>query len=375
VNASVEHPGALGARIDALRAAGDRDALVALLAEQSPAYAGLGAGEAERLRGYAIASFAALGLPPQALPSVIETLETGDRAYPLAAAARALRGAATPPDEAATLLLSAVDRVSRRDEIVAFNHFDAYLHDPATPPVTALMELFRTLAWLGAHAREALPGLEAIQADSRFSAAVRAEIAVAIDAISSAPAAVSGACCGKSQAAPFVPAADLDAIELEDQAGATVSFAEAFHGRPTLLAFFYTRCTNERKCPLTIARLGRLQRLLVAEGLAGRVNLAAISYDPAFDQPARLRAYGTALGLMFDARARMWRTTGPFEPLRAALDLGVGYGPATVNQHRIELFVLDRGGSVAEAVTRRLWHEVELLETLRGLLAPAAEPT
>lgn len=363
-----------GARIDALGGAGDRDALVALLGEQSPAYAGLGSVEAERLRGYAMASLAALGLPPEALPSVIEALETGDSAYPLAAAARALRGAAAPPDEAATLLLRAVERVSRRDEVVAFDRFDAYRHDPASgPPVTALMELFRTLAWLGDRARGALPGLEAMQADSRFSAPVRAGIAAAIVAISSAPAAAPGACCGKRRSAPALPAADLDAIELEDQDGATARFAEAFHGRPTVLAFFYTRCMNAQKCPLTIARLGRLQRLLAADGLADRVNLAAISYDPAFDQPARLRAYGGALGLAFGARARMWRTTGAFEPLRAALGLGVGYGPATVNQHRIELFLLDRHGRVADAITRRLWHEDELLVPLRGLLGAAAE--
>lgn len=363
------------ANIDALRAAGDRDALIALLAEQSPVYAGLGSAEAERLRGYAMASFAALGLPTEAVPSVLETLEADYGAYPVAAAAHALRGASSPPEEAVSLLLRAVERVSRRDDIVRFDHFDAYLHDPGTgPPATALMEMFRTLGWLGARARSALPELEAMRDGERFSVAVLAEIDAAIAAISSAALVVPAACCGTHQMAPPSDAAILARIELQDQDGVTLPFAEAFHGRPTLLAFFYTRCMNEQKCPLTIAKLGRLQSLLAGESLTDRVNLAAISYDPGYDLPARLVGYGTALGFAFHERARMWRTTGPFEPLRAALDLGVGYGPATVNQHRIELYVLDRRGRVAEVIVRRLWQEKEVLGMLRGLLEPAAEP-
>jgi cytochrome oxidase Cu insertion factor (SCO1/SenC/PrrC family) len=367
----------LAASIDSLRAAPNGgQALVDFLAEQSPAYSGLGSREAERLRGYAMASFEALGLPPDALPSVIEVLVSGYDAYPVAAAARALRGAVAPPEDASMLLLTAVERVSRRDDIVAFDRFDAYLGDPTTdPPVTALMELFRTFAWLGSRARGALPQLEMMQADWRFSAAVRAEIAAAITAISSATDAGPGLCCGEEQAVTSAPVgvATLDAIELQDQDGASASFAEAFHSRPTVLAFFYTRCMNEQKCPLTIAKLGRLQRLLAAVGLTDEVNIAAISYDPGYDVPVRLLGYGKALGLVFGERARMWRTTGAFEPLRAALDLGVGYGPATVNQHRIELFVLDRRGRVTDAIVRRLWREDEVLGTLRGLLEPAAE--
>jgi protein SCO1/2 len=129
---------------------------------------------------------------------------------------------------------------------------------------------------------------------------------------------------------------------------------------------------NPEKCPLTIAKLGRLQRRLAEEGLADAVNLAAITYDPGFDLPRRLRGYGALLGMSFDARTRLWRTTGPFEPLRSGLDLGVGYGPATVNQHRIELFVLDARGHVAEAITRRLWDVDELLGALRRRLGREA---
>jgi len=365
----------VAARIDALRASPDGGAeLLALLAEQSPAYAGLGSGEAERLRGYAMASFETLGLPDVALPSVMEALETGYAAYSLAAAARALRGAPDPPEDAARILLRAVARLARHDEVVVFDRFDAYFPDPAAgPATTGLTELFRTFAWLGPRARSALGAIEKMRAERRFSPQVRAAIDAAIEAIAAAPELAPSPCCAKAAAPATACTATLDDIELQDQHGATLRFAKAFHGRPTLLAFFYTRCTNAQKCPTTIARLGQLQRLLATEGLAHRINLAAISYDPGYDLPARLLGYGQALGLVFDARARLWRTTGPFEPLRAALDLGVGYGQATVNQHRIELFVLDSRGRVAEAIVRRSWRPEEALVALRGLLEPAGE--
>ncbi|MEA2937948.1 MAG: hypothetical protein QOC56_1452, partial [Alphaproteobacteria bacterium] len=87
-----------------------RNELVALLAEQAPLYAGRGTNEAERLRGYMLASFQAIGLPPAAMHYVLEELQTGLNPYTVAAAAKALRGAANPPDAVVRLLLLAIDR-------------------------------------------------------------------------------------------------------------------------------------------------------------------------------------------------------------------------------------------------------------------------
>ena len=45
-------------------------------------------------------------------------------------------------------------------------------------------------------------------------------------------------------------------MELEDQDGARVTFGEFFAGKPSVVAFFYTRCDNPNKCSLTITKLG-----------------------------------------------------------------------------------------------------------------------
>src|SRR4051812_4867048 len=115
---------ALAARIDAARGRPDAaEALVAMLPEQSPAFAGQGTNDAERLRGYILAAFESTGLPPQAEPFVLEELETGRTPYTVAAAARALRAASAVPDEAPRLLVRAIARLRGDDEVVSFADF------------------------------------------------------------------------------------------------------------------------------------------------------------------------------------------------------------------------------------------------------------
>jgi protein SCO1/2 len=156
---------------------------------------------------------------------------------------------------------------------------------------------------------------------------------------------------------------ELSDLALESQDGAQLSFSAAFSGRPTALAFFYTRCMNPEKCSLTVTRLARLAHLLDADGLDA--NVAGITYDPAFDRPARLRTYGLDRGMEFSQRCTLLRTLGPFDPVRDAFDLGVGFGPVTVNRHRLDLVVLDASLGVAQRFERRLWHEETVLDALR----------
>jgi protein SCO1/2 len=87
--------------------------------------------------------------------------------------------------------------------------------------------------------------------------------------------------------------------------GEPTSFKEFFRGQPSIVVFFYTRCDNPMKCSLTVAKLARIQKLLVAQGLADRIHTAAITYDPAFDLPERLRVYGQDRGVRLDTHHRI----------------------------------------------------------------------
>lgn len=357
----------IAAHVDRLRESPDSgDTLVDLLAEQSPIYDGRTTGEAERLRGYVLASFATTGLPASAMAFVVEELESGINPYPVAAAARAARGADDLPDYIVPLLLDAIDRIRPCDDLVCFDRGGA--RDRDAPPATALMELFRTLAWLGPRAGAALSPLEAMLECSppAFSPAVRDEIEKAVASISRGARPAMHSCCCEPSAPVPVPSADSDIerLELQDQDGATFAFRDFFGGRPSVLAFFYTRCMNPNKCSLTITKLARLRRRIGEAGLDGRVNIAAVTYDPAFDLPRRLRAYGEARGLSFDDRTRLLRTTGPFAPLQRHFELGVGYGATTVNQHRLDTAVLDCSARPRASFARVQWAEEDVLAAL-----------
>ena len=361
----------IAARVDAIRLLPDAAAtLAAMLAEQSPVYAGRGANEAERLRGYILASFETAGLPPEAIPFVLEELETGQNVYTVAAAARALRGAQEVPAEAPALLVAAIERLRRADDVVLFDRFD-----PAPPSrngVTALAELARTLAQLGPAAKPALTELEALvdREGEAFSPTLRAELAEAVEAAGRPDVSAPG-CCSSHHDAETLEASvavaaqtDLGDLALENQDGTRLSFSEAFAGRPTALAFFYTRCVNPQKCSLTVTRLARLAARVETEAVDA--NVAGITYDPGFDRPPRLRTYGADRGMAFSPRCSLLRTLDPFDPLREAFDLGVGFGPVTVNRHRLDLVVLDGSLGVAKRFERRLWHEEAAFEALRA---------
>jgi len=341
--------------------AGAVDTLVALLPEQAAVYDGLGSGEAERLRAHIFAALAAGALPAAALPFVLEELETGTDPAATAAAAMALRGAAGAVAEAEALLLKAAARLA-----VADSPF------PLAPGRTALQEVLATLAMLPEAGAESVAALSAMLAQGALSAAARAEAERTLAALRSRRA-EKLSCCASEAGDPGapIPAIGIAGVRLEDQSGARLAFADFFAGEPGALAFFYTRCMNPERCSLTVTKLARLQARLADLGIE-RARVAAISYDPDYDLPGRLADYGAQRGFRFDSRNRFFRTLGPVEPLKAHFELGVGYGPATVNRHRIELFVLDAAGAVAASFTRRLWDEAEVAAALAGQLASPA---
>lgn len=361
------------ADVDAIRAAPDAAERIAeLLREQSPVYAGRGTGAADRLRGYLLASLESVGLPAGAEPYVLAELESGLDPHAVAGAARALRGAVVVPPDAPELLVAAMIRLRAGDDYVSFRSVEPSRPDPDA--VTAVTEIARTLAALGPRARAARAALIALAAADRerFAPAVRAEIDRALAALGRP--ALSITATGVVDEEPvttrvaddrprsLAPLADLP---MQDQDGRARTLGTALGGRPSVLGFFYTRCDNPLKCSLTISKLAEVAIRLTATDDGAAV--AAITYDPAFDDPRRLRRYGAARGLRFGRRCLLLRTVGPFDPLRAQLDLGVGYGPVTVNRHRIDLLVLDPAMTVHRAFVGRLWDPGEVAVAVHEL--------
>jgi protein SCO1/2 len=356
----------------------DRARLVALLPERLPLYYGRSTNEVVRMRGYVLASFEDTGLPDAALPFVCEELESGRDAYLVAAAAKAVRGLPVPSDTLAPLLIKAIRNIEYMDDAVTFEQYRPSW--PLDRHTTATEELFRTLAWLGTHARAVLPDLEAMLGDARapFPAAARAELRNAVNAIRATepePHPATGCCCG-TNALPLVgtapnpvwPSATGVDVELEDQDGRCLAYDDIFGGKPTVAVFFYTRCPNPNKCSLTITKLAALQAAMAAEGLRGRLRTVAITYDPEFDVPARLKTYGADRGVLFDDDHRIVRARHGFARLQERFQLGVNFSGPTVNTHRLELFIVDSDGDVAVTLARLQWDPADVLARARALL-------
>jgi len=269
---------------------GDRR-LAAMLGQGAGHFDGLSTGEAERVRGHILAAFGEDRAAECALPEIREELRTSLSPIVLAGAARAARSLPAIDEEMRALLLAASERIAQRDEYVRFE------------------------------------GAAALTA--------REEIAAAL-------AARPSACCAAARAKPAepvrfsLPPAAVERASVEDQSGARLALAELVRRRTSLIAFFYTRCMNPAKCSLTVTRLAGLAR-----DLQGReLNLLGFSYDGAYDNPVRLLAYGRDRGFAFGEKARLIRCRAGWRGVRAAFGLRVGYGPATVNEHARELFLV-----------------------------------
>lgn len=371
-----------------------RDTLVGMLAEHARIYAGRPGNEVELLRAYVLSSFRFTGLPHAAVPFIQEELESGRHPNTVAAAAMALQGdmqsgKLEKSDRTIRLLLAAMDRMMSADDVVDFESTLERRDDNS--PATAVIALLRALAECcdSSIVHTTMMALLVDRA-ADLSEDVRAEIQALLRTLSSATRKTSvtemaSCCCESSSMADIVPvpqdfaakghfstatSAAIAGIELQDQEGAITTFGDFVAGRLTILTFFYTRCTNPEKCSLTISKLGQLQHRFIALGWADAINVAAITYDPAFDLPQRLKGYGNDRGMKFDRHNRLLRTTGAFDPLQRHFELGVGFGPVTVNRHRIDLLILDATGNVVERFTRELWSESDVVAALKSHIRP-----
>lgn len=371
----------IAAFVDTVRKGGGNcRMLLELLPEEHAVYAGRGANETARIRGYALSAFAETGLPDAALPYVLEELESGREPYLVAAAAMALRGWAHPTAALVPYLSRSVENIRLCDDAVSF---DCYRPQwPLARRTTAMAEIRRTLDWINACGTDSSPAAR----DARLVTCpqtVPAPVPGAVDPIGAGEIGPEAGCCDwmrifrqparlrEPRAFPIDRAAS---ISFEDQDGRRLTPGELFRGKPSVVVFFYTRCENPNKCSLAITKLAWLRDALRARGLVGQVRTTGITYDPEFDLAQRLKSYGMNRALEFDDDTRLVRTVHGFDDLLRWLQPGVNFGPATVNRHRIELFVLDGQGRVEATFSRLQWQVDAVLDEVARLRAVASAP-
>ncbi|HEV2679196.1 MAG TPA: SCO family protein [Rhodanobacter sp.] len=136
-------------------------------------------------------------------------------------------------------------------------------------------------------------------------------------------------------------------VQLTDQDGRQQMLA-ARRGRPQLVAMFYTSCTMV--CPLIIDSL-QLTRNALDPAIRLRIDLLAVSFDPARDDVTALRRYADKRKL----DTRFWTLARarpvPVRQLSGVLELQYRQLPDGEFNHSSELILLDADGRIAARTT------------------------
>lgn len=353
--------------------------LTTYLREDHPVYDRRGTATTVRMRGWVLNALSRTRVSEEALLFVLDELDTGNDAYLVAAAARALRAYPHPAAAFAPFVLRALNNIRFRDDPVSFDHYGKYATSAAgTSP---LRELLLTLAWLGPHAGALLPQIQLLRTQhGGLPRKLRGELDAALKVIQHSTTTESGgdACCNLPAALNGIVnwafmsrknSQSLDSVRFEDHQGESVTYKEYFGKSPTIVIFFYTRCDNPLKCSLSVTKLAQVQKILEDRGLNHQIRTAAITYDSDFDTAERLRGYGRNRGIRMDANHRMLRVLEGFDTLRGHFALGVNFIESLVNRHRVEAYVLDARGQIAALFERIHWDEQKLVDRAIELLA------
>ncbi|MEK6301021.1 MAG: SCO family protein [Acidobacteriota bacterium] len=375
------------ALVDALTADRDRhEQLTDLLREDHSLYDQCGTATIVRMRGWVLLALGRAGVSDASLLFVLEELDAGTDPYLVAAAAHALRSYPRPNPALAPFVMRALTQIRYRDDPVSFEDYGEYaVASAGTSPVR---ELLTTLAWLGPHARGVLSEVESLRAQrGGLSRKLLIDVDRTLEAIRGADQVDefdTETCCTLPSGLrntiswAFSSRRDCEPIEstvFEDHTGELITFKEFFRGQPSIVVFFYTRCDNPLKCSLTVTKLARIQKLLEAQGLADQIHTAAITYDPAFDLPERIRGYGQNRGVRMNAGNRMLRATDGVNALRRHFRLGVNFIESLVNRHRIEAYVLDAEGRIAASFERIHWDEQQVVDRTIEVLKEKSDET
>jgi len=158
--------------------------------------------------------------------------------------------------------------------------------------------------------------------------------------------------------------------------GAATRLHRVFGERVVLLSFVYTSCGDASGCPLATATFHRLQRRLEdAPGLAERLRLVTLSFDPARDTPEAMRRYGAP----FRRGGLDWHflTTRSEQQLAPLLE---AYGQHVVREadasgkasgalsHVLRVFLIDRRRRIRNVYSADFLHAELLLNDVRTVL-------
>ncbi len=347
------------------------------LREDHPVYKGKSATDVDRLRGYLLSALSKFPPNEELYGYVRSELLFAGHVYNVAAAAAAARNF---PERSAEIiqLVEPYLKSSFLDEWVDITTPE--LIYPLPHPTKARYEIIQTLTSFGERAWPSVKLLDQLASGDDFTIYGR-------DTLLFQRSAAAAACirkltppCCQKESGDVAGDPKLKLIGknnrkrinasnmvLMDQNAGRVRFDD-LKGKPFVLTWFYTQCTNPEKCAATVGRLARLESELAGLHLTDKVGIYGMTYDPDFDSPSILKKYGEMYGIAFTRSVKFLRAEDKSdETFTAALQLRVNYGGGVVNQHGIQLFVFDKKGRLAAVSDNERWTVDDLKKCLVSL--------
>jgi protein SCO1/2 len=155
-----------------------------------------------------------------------------------------------------------------------------------------------------------------------------------------------------------------------DHDGRTRDLNEIRGGRALALTFIYTKCPVPTFCPMMDRQFVEAQALIRAKGLADRVRLLSVSFDPKNDTPGVLNNHGRKLG--FDPKIWTFVTAGREEIDRFATNFGVtlvrgeAANPDEIG-HTLRTALIGRDGRLVKSYGGGDWTAAQLVADLEIL--------
>ncbi len=156
---------------------------------------------------------------------------------------------------------------------------------------------------------------------------------------------------------------DTTLVDQDDQPLAL----SAWRGSAVVVTFIYTRCPLPQFCPLMDRRFAEIQSLAGADAaLRGKVRLLSISFDPATDRAAVLRAHAAKA----TADPAVWRfATAPEAVVdRLAATFGVNVIRETDGTitHNLRTAVIDPRGRIVSIHDSNAWSASTIVDELKA---------
>lgn len=329
--------------------------LAAELHLKSSLYRGRDKFETERLRGYVFACLSRTYVPDSALPYLVEALTNSQDPFTRAAACRAAaelqeRGRPLVP------LLVVIARGGHMEVPVALEQYSQFTA-PENLWTTNRIEAVRALRMIGANSRFVTDTLQAIlkyerQSDTLLARQLTVETRNTVSHFATIPK-MKNLEMGKylesfKYAQPEHGTKIFqDTMSFLDQNGMNISAAD-LRGASTVIAFFYTRCSNPDKCQRVVDQLRSLRQTLRKSELADAVNIVLVTFEPHIDDSKTLNLYGKKNRFGSDERMKLLRPSpNTLKLLVHILNLPVSMCCDKVTAHDLSIYRLDQEGRFA----------------------------